>query len=1364
MALLVAGAGSPAAAPDGPGAAQALGQIGEALLATGAPWRIRRLSAGAGERYAPDRANLKRFIDELAQPADVAVLVVAAEITTAFGEPAIVTGNHHLEYPGEATLPLSWVGGKLRACGAERLLLVLSARDAGRPIGAPASGGAWLEALGTARPVDVVAVDASGDGTRTFDALLAGLCGDALDPRTGTVTMRSIGEHLARSVPQIAVQASLASETLAVSPPLGGLWTVRASGVQRAAARPPAADEPHDLVGVVLPGRFQIERALASGTFGTVYRARQLAVQRDVAVKVLHASIDPTSEDGRLFVHEIQSAGRIDHRNVVRIHQADITPTGRLFFAMELLVGRDLQQIVGDEGPLAADRAVALIDQLLAGLGAAHDAGLVHADVKPANAFVVSGREERVVLLDFGLARLRPPGRPAESAGGTPAYMAPEQLHDGRVDARSDLYSAALVLFTLLTGWRRTRADEIVPPLERVDDPALRAVLERALAADPAARFQTATELADALSGRASTSPQAAAIRPPFRHLAPFTERDVGRLHGRERDLAQLTEHVLYRRAVVYTAPSGAGKTSLLRAGLAPHLEALGARPVYLVCRAGAGTAAALAAAIHPGASSVAGAIADWHAEHRNRKLVIILDQLEAVLSGERVEGATASDAPESDLVGEALDFDRWPADADVSVVLSVREDFLARVVGGSRRIDEGIPILRLGPLGRDGARAAIAGPLTEQRLAIEPDLLEALLADLERAAGAIGAEMGWGSQAAAYPPHLQLACSVLYEALDPGEATLTLEHYRRLGGLDAIVGEHLDRVLEGELDPGEAAVARDLFLTLVSAAHTRAHRSEAELIDIVGGRHGAGRVTSVLEALRARGLLVRLRAAGGEPSWELVHDSLVPRVLAWIDRRDLDRRRTVEMVRHHLRRSSPDAPSLLGRAELRELRAHPDAVAELDTEWSRRSDGGSSPWTPAALVARSRGTLRRRGVLVAALSLVLLASTAVIVQRWRSEVARRMREQVLRDRDMGRFTLELVPFDWDAAANRAVPVRVDALPSLEWRIHGVDPEREDDPGTPLPDFLVVRGRPSLSSDGLSRIERIETRGGSVFLVVDGRGRTGETCPPSIVPLRHLPGYAQRERADALFRVRVPTCRATRAGMVAIPAGPFMRGGVGEPRSEVAASADVPAEAIVRLPRFHIDRTEVTNAAFRLLAEMEGLTGIKMPFYPDAAEYQRADEPDRPVAGLNWAKARAYCRFLGKDLPTTEQWQKAARGGLSLGDGSANAMPRRNLPWGKPETPAPARIQHGKAKDQGTVAVGSYRGDVSPYGVLDLAGNVQEWTSSSQAGSPGFRITRGGNWFDTTPEILVDMLAVDNLRLEDASYLYLGIRCVMAEK
>src|SRR5207247_3181930 len=99
--------------------------------------------------------------------------------------------------------------------------------------------------------------------------------------------------------------------------------------------------------------------------------------------------------------------------------------------------------------------------------------------------------------------------------------------------------------------------------------------------------------------------------------------------------------------------------------------------------------------------------------------------------------------------------------------------------------------------------------------------------------------------------------------------------------------------------------IARDLFLSLVTVTHERAIRAEAELLDIVGAKHEPHQVAAVLEVLRARGLLVRLRG-DGEPSWELVHDSLVARVEAWIDRRDLARRRAVELVRYHLRRSTP--------------------------------------------------------------------------------------------------------------------------------------------------------------------------------------------------------------------------------------------------------------------------------------------------------------------------------------------------------------------------------------------------------------------------------------------------------------------------
>ncbi|MBA2539873.1 MAG: protein kinase, partial [Deltaproteobacteria bacterium] len=712
------------------------------------------------------------------------------------------------------------------------------------------------------------------------------------------VTMASLSDHLAR-VEDIELQFSTASETIAQPPPLAGLWDVRRSQLAHRAPRKPADD---DLTGSVLPGRFRLDRLVARGTFGTVYRARQLAVERDVAVKVLHADIDPSSEDGKLFVHEIRSVGRIDHSNVVRIYQADITHDGRLFFAMELLDGQDLQSL-GNAGKLPKERAVDLVRQLLGGLAAAHDAGLVHADLKPANAIVIAPPEtsdgastthERAVLVDFGLSRLRAPGEHATSAGGTPAYMAPEQMLMGRVDARSDLFSVSLVLVWMLTGWRRPNAVTLAPPIEemeKIEDPHLRTVLARALDPDPAKRFQSARELSAALGGApapiSAKVPQETRVL-PFRHLAPLTEADHGRLHGREADVALITEHALYRRVVVYAAPSGTGKTSVLRAGLMPRLEALGIHAVYVRCRTD--FTWSVVRAIAPGATSIADAITKFH-EQRGGKLVLVIDQIEAALA-------------DPEFVPALLRFDHWPAGADVSIVLAIREDWLARLLARTQEIEPNLPIVRLPPLSPEGARTAIVAPLTEHRLEIKPDLLDVLLADLQRAAAAIGPEMGWGDAPAVFPPHLQLACSVLHEQLAVDDVALELRHYRSLGGFDAIVGEHLDRVIETELDDGRDVVARDLFLALVTSANQRAIRPEVELLSIVGPKHGADRVMGVLEVLRAKGLLVRVRA-DGEASWELVHDSLVARVLAWIDRKDLARRRAIEQIRYHLRRST---------------------------------------------------------------------------------------------------------------------------------------------------------------------------------------------------------------------------------------------------------------------------------------------------------------------------------------------------------------------------------------------------------------------------------------------------------------------------
>jgi formylglycine-generating enzyme required for sulfatase activity len=196
-------------------------------------------------------------------------------------------------------------------------------------------------------------------------------------------------------------------------------------------------------------------------------------------------------------------------------------------------------------------------------------------------------------------------------------------------------------------------------------------------------------------------------------------------------------------------------------------------------------------------------------------------------------------------------------------------------------------------------------------------------------------------------------------------------------------------------------------------------------------------------------------------------------------------------------------------------------------------------------------------------------------------------------------------------------------------------------------------------------------------------------------------------------------------------------------------------ERTVRMEAFAIDRTEVTNAAFGMFARPANATSIELPSYPPSPALRRAGGPDYPVTDVGWPEAAAYCRFLGKQLPTDAQWEKAKRGGLELG-GVANPMPNRNLPWGAARTPIPARLAD--TGDVGPVPVGSSPGDVSPYGVLDLAGNVQEWTRTVAA--DGFVATRGCNWARCTATNLISFMAIANARSRRTHNFELGFRCV----
>lgn len=219
-------------------------------------------------------------------------------------------------------------------------------------------------------------------------------------------------------------------------------------------------------VGQVLDGRYQVVARIARGGMATVYEALDTRLHREVAVKVMHASLarDPDFVDR--FIREARSAARLSHPNVVAVFDQGSQRDPRtgedcVYLVMELVRGRTLRQVLRQRGPLPAVDALAVLEPILAALRAAHDAGIIHRDVKPEN--VLLADDGRVEVADFGLARaVNSASGHTMTRGvllGTVSYLAPEQVVDGSADARTDVYAAGIVLFEMLTGTKPHEGD-----------------------------------------------------------------------------------------------------------------------------------------------------------------------------------------------------------------------------------------------------------------------------------------------------------------------------------------------------------------------------------------------------------------------------------------------------------------------------------------------------------------------------------------------------------------------------------------------------------------------------------------------------------------------------------------------------------------------------------------------------------------------------------------------------------------------------------------------------------------------------------------------------------------------------------------
>ncbi len=276
------------------------------------------------------------------------------------------------------------------------------------------------------------------------------------------------------------------------------------------------------LLGTIVAKKFKVEKILGVGGMGKVYKARQLALDKAVVVKVLHDQFRDDPQLVQRFQREARAASRLNHPNSIQIIDFGQDDTGIVFMAMEYLQGQDLFALLKKEGALSPERVARVMIQVCSALAEAHEQNVIHRDLKPENIMIEDRRGQRdfVKVLDFGIAKIQDPaetgGQALTQAGmvcGTPEYMSPEQARGLPLDARSDIYALGVIMYQLSTGELPFTADTPIgivtkhileaPVPPRVKRPELPELLEqiilKALEKDVAGRFNTVVDMGEAL-------------------------------------------------------------------------------------------------------------------------------------------------------------------------------------------------------------------------------------------------------------------------------------------------------------------------------------------------------------------------------------------------------------------------------------------------------------------------------------------------------------------------------------------------------------------------------------------------------------------------------------------------------------------------------------------------------------------------------------------------------------------------------------------------------------------------------------------------------------------------------------------------
>jgi WD40 repeat protein len=750
--------------------------------------------------------------------------------------------------------------------------------------------------------------------------------------------------------------------------------------------------------GQVLGERYEILEMLGRGGMGEVWHALDLKLRVEVALKALRPEFFKSERRLELLRQEVRAAREVVSPNVCRIFDL-IEVEGRELVSMEFVDGATLLGVLQERGPLELKEAQDIASQFLAGLEAIHKVGLIHRDIKPEN--IMLTRAGRVVVMDFGLARQEEEG--GGSVSGTPAYMAPEQAAGQQLDARADVYAAGVVLAEMVSPegiknyesrqsvWEGVRSEPA-----QVPESPWAPVIQRAVARDRGRRQNSAHTLIRELED-VTLRVEGAEDLHPYPGLASFTEKDAEYFFGREAEVEQMWRKLDRPHLLALVGPSGAGKTSFLQAGLLPSAGSgwgvlrftPGSAPFtalgQALAREMAGDVEAmelLARGHEP--EALAGVVARWRQQHDHALLIV--DQFEELFT----HCSSEEQHRFSDLMG------RLPVDADVFVLLSMRDDFLIRCREHETLAPVFTELTALLPPTGGALRRAVVQPATTCGYRFEDDeLVEAILAEVEGERGAL--------------PLLAFALARLWEQRDRETGLLTRHAYHDIGGVGGALAQHAESTID-RIGTERIAHVRELFRNLVTAEGTRAVREWAELLSVFEEAQ-RGPAEEVLHELIDARLLTsyEVREDEHEPTRriEIIHESLLanwPRLVRW---------------------QTQDAEGAQIRDELRQAARVWDEHGRHDDRlwsgmafreyqlWRERYPGGLTETEEAfalAMTSLAGRRRRRRRMAVAAILAIAAAVAVVTTALWRRSVLHERRAEAQKLIALGTLEMEDYP------------------------------------------------------------------------------------------------------------------------------------------------------------------------------------------------------------------------------------------------------------------------------------------------------------------------------------------------------------------